>query len=61
MSWILVITSISKQHPAYKKHARKNKVHAPTPQYKIYLRDDDERVHACHYHHQIGCEVKMYM
>ena len=36
-------------------------MHAPSLQYKLYVRDDDERVHACHFLHQIGYEKKKCM
>jgi hypothetical protein len=48
--------STSEQRPTCKMRHGKNKVQAPTYRYKLHLRDDDARVHACQSIHQIGNE-----
>jgi hypothetical protein len=46
--------SASEQRPSCKKHAGKNKVHAPPPWYKLYIRDDEDELYASMLSHQIG-------
>jgi hypothetical protein len=61
MQMLLAIISTLRLTPASKRRTGKRKVHAPSLLYKIYLHDDDERVHACRLLHRKGYEERKLM